>query len=365
MQSSKEKNKRKAVLQAAFFLLLTGLILSLSNCNAPKQKEGDESQDTEQTDSINADTTITIESLTQEIRQNPRNAELYYKRSELYALQEKFGPAVTDIDIAIKLDSLQPDYYVKQAEYFIFNAQPNTALSALEKCLKIFPENTEVLLKKAEIHLFLREYGKAQLVLRDVALINNDLAEIYFLEGLIRLENKDTVGALRSLQVAVEKEPDFYKGYVTLGRVNAQQFNDLAIDYYNAAIDIMPDSYEARYNLALYYQDREMIEEAEEQYNYIIDNISQTIANPYYNMGYINMIYRQDFKAAIEWFTQAIEKEPTYLEAWYNRGFCHEVIGELKAARDDYKKSLEIKSDYALSIKGISRIEQGEPYEIK
>jgi len=365
MQSSKEKNNLKAVFRAAFFLLTFGTIIGLTSCNNPKGNDGGQTTETEKPDSIKADTTNTIENLTQSIREDPRNADLYYQRSQLYALEEKFGPAVTDIDIAIKLDSLQPDYYVRQAEYFIYNAQPNTALSALEKCLKIFPENTDVLLKKAEIHLFLREYGKAQLVLRDVALINNDLAEIYFLEGLIRLENQDTVGAVKSLQIAVEKEPDFYKGYVTLGRVNAQQFNDLAIDYYKAAIDIMPDSYEARYNLALYYQDREMIEDAEEQYNYIIDNISQSIANPYYNMGYINMIYRQDFKAAVEWFTRAIEKEPTYLEAWYNRGFCHEILGELKAARDDYKKSLEIKSDYALSIKGISRIEQGEPYRIK
>lgn len=356
--------KSKAVFPAAFVLLSFWVLIGLSNCKNPKKDSGKEDLATEQTDSIKADTVMTIEDFNKKIREDPFNAMLFYERSQLYANEEKFGPALTDISLAIKLDSLKPDFYVKQAEYFIYNAQPNTAQATLDKCLLNFPENTDILLKKAEIHLFLREYGQAQLVLRDVALINNDLAQIYFLEGLIRLENQDTVGAVKSLQIAIEKEPDFYQGFVTLGRVHARQNNDLAIGYYRAALDILPESYEARYNLAMYFQDNERIDEAEAEYNYIIENISPDVANPYYNQGYINMIYRQDFKAAIEWFTQALEKDPKYLEAWYNRGFCHEILGELKAAREDYKKSLEIKPDYPLSIKGISRIEQGEPYKL-
>ena len=352
----------KAVSKAAFILLSIWIVAGLSQCKSPK---ADTTESVELTDSVETDTVQTIESLSRQMDETPLNADLYYQRSILYAAEEKLGPAITDISVAINLDSLKPEYYIKQAEYFIFNAQPNTAQKALDKCLNIFPNNTDLLLKKAEIHLYLREYAKSQVILRDVAVINNNLAQIYFLEGLIRLENQDTTGAIRSLRIAVDKEPDFYPGYITLGRVHAEQHDDLAIDYFRAASDITPDSYEARYNLALYLQDHGQIEEAEKEYNYIIDNITQTSANPYYNQGYINMIYRQDFEAAIDWFTLALEKEPRYLEAMYNRGFCYEILGKLKNARDDYNKSLEIKSDYALSIKGLSRIEQGKPYEIK
>ncbi len=358
-----QKNKPKAVSWAAFLLFAAFLAGGISSCNSPKA-ENKETSAEEAVDSVKTDTVLTIENLNEQIRKKPRSPELFFQRSQLYALQERFGPALIDVDIAITMDSLKPEYYVKQAEYFIYNAQPGTAIKALDRCLNIFPQNTDVLLKKAEIHLFQREYGRSQVILRDVALIDNDLAQVYFLEGLIRLENSDTLGAVKSLQIAVEKEADFYQGYITLARVYAEQFNDLAIDYYRAAIDIMNDSYEARYNLAMYFQDTERIDEAEEEYNYIIENIVQDIANPYYNQGYINMIYRQDFKAAVEWFTQAIEKEPRYLEAWYNRGFCHEIMGKLKDAQRDYNKSLEIKPDYALSIKGLSRIEQGKPYKI-
>lgn len=357
-----ENKNRKAVVRAAFLLLTISIILGFSACNSPKSNSESE---VAQADTVKTDTVKTIESINAIIRKDPMNSNNFYERSMLYASEEKFGPAITDISVAISLDSLKPEYYVKQAEYFIFNAQPNTAQKVLDKCLNLFPKNTDILLKKAEIHLYLREYGQSQVVLRDVALINNDLAQIYFLEGLIRLENLDTLGAVRNLRVAVDKEPDFYPGYITLARVHAEQDDNLAVEYYRAASDIMPNSYEARYNLAMYFQDHEMIEEAEAEYNYIIENIPLSVANPYYNQGYINMIYRQDFDAAVDWFTMALEKEPRYLEAIYNRGFCYEILGKLKNARDDYKKSLEIKPDYALSIKGLSRIENGQPYKIQ
>ena len=357
-----ERSKRKAVLGAAFLFLALIVVFGLNSCKTSNSKDNSTS---EQVDSVRTDTVLTIEGMNKMINRNPLNSELFYRRSMLYADQKKYGPALTDISIALTLDSLSPEYYIKQAEYFIFNAQPNTAQKALDRCLNLFPKNTDILLKKAEIHLYLREYAKSQVVLRDVALINNDLAQIYFLEGLIRLENQDTTGAVLSFRIAVGKEPDFYPGYITLGRVHAELHDNLAIEYYQAASDIIPDSYEARYNLALYLQDHGKIDEAETEYNYIITNIDPAIATPYYNQGYINMIYRQDFKTAIDWFTTALEKAPDYLEALYNRGFCNEVLGKLKNAKDDYKKSLEIKPDYALSIKGLSRIEQGQPYEIQ
>ncbi len=357
-----ENNKRKAVSWTAFLFISILVVFGLSLCKSPNNQGSNIS---EQADSVKTDSVETLEGINILINRDPLNSDNYYRRSMLYAAQKKFGPAITDISVAITLDSLSPDYYIKQAEYFIFNAQPNTAQKALDKCLNIFPRNTDILLKKAEIHLYLREYAKSQVVLREAATINNDLAQIYFLEGLIRLENQDTTGAIRSLRIAVDKEPDFYPGYITLGRVHAELHNNLAIEYFRAATDITPDSYEARYNLALYLQDHDMIEEAEVEYNYIIDNIDPSIANSYYNLGYISMIYRQDFEAAIDWFTIALEKEPNYIEALYNRGFCNEVSGKLKNARDDYNKSLELKPDYALSIKGLSRIEQGQPYKIQ
>ncbi|MCD6347747.1 MAG: tetratricopeptide repeat protein [Bacteroidales bacterium] len=354
----------KAVVIAALLFSL-GTALSLSGCKT-KQKESSKDETTVAQDTTPAkDTVYSIADLTTMIRHDPLNASLFAQRAEAQATSSKFDEALNDISLAIRLDSLNPRYYVVQAEYFIYGGQPNSAKKGLNQCLKLFPNNTAVMLKLAEIHFYLKEYSQSKRILQNVMTIDDGIGQIYFLQGLILLENSDTVNAIRSLQVAIDKEPEFYDAYMMLGSVNAKLDNNLAIDYFRAAADIRPDSYEARYNLGIYLQDHDYTTEALNEYQYIIDNIDTTSANPYYNIGYLNLIYEQNFEKAIEFFTLAVEKEPDYVEAWYNRGFTYEVMGKLKKARADYEQSLTIKSNYPLSIKGINRIDKGKPFQYK
>lgn len=353
----------KAVGKAAFLFLGVWLLVGTS-CKQGK-KEGSQSQDIVKDSLELRDSVVTIEDLTVMLRHDPLNADLFSKRAGLRAAQNEFDKAIIDISLAIRLDSLNPDFYVMQAEYFIFGGQPNSAKKGLNLCLNLFPNNTDILLKLAEIHFYLEEYSLAQIILKDVTTLNSEIGQIYFLQGLIYVENKDTTNGIIRLRYAVEKDPEFYSAYMILGRIHAKMNDDLAIDYYRAAADITPDSYEARYNLALYLQDHDFLIEAENEYNYIIREIDSLIANPYYNLGYINLIYKQEFETAIEYFSTAIEADETYLEAWYNRGFTYEVMGKLKQARDDYKKSLSIQSNYPLSIKGLNRLDEGKPFKYK
>lgn len=351
----------KAVGKAAFFFL-TGFLFLNYGCGS-KSGEPANSEKAEADSVVSVDSVVTVEKLTDMIRRDPLNSELFAQRAGLRAFQNQFDEAINDISLAIRLDSLNPEFYIMQAEYFIYGGQPNSAKKGLNLCLNLFPNNTDIMLKLAEIHFYLKEYSQSKALLRQVTALNSNLGQIYFLEGLILLENKDTLNGIRNLRFAVEKEPEFYAAHMMLGRVHAQQNDDLAIDYFRAAIDIMPDSYEARYNLALYLQDHNYLVEAENEYQYIIQNIDSTAANPYYNLGYISLIYQEEFDQAIDYFTEAIKREPNYIEAWYNRGFTYEVQGKLKLAREDYKHSLEIQTNYPLSIKGLNRLDEGKPFK--
>lgn len=351
----------KAVGKAAFFLIAVWLIIG-SGCKQGN-KENSQGQNTDN-DNIEAyDTLLSIEDLSIMLRADPLNADIFSKRAGLRALQSQFDEAISDISLAIRLDSLNPEYYIMQAEYYIFGGQPNSAKKSLTLCLNLFPNNTDIMLKLAEIHFYLQEYTQSQLILKNVTALNDDLGQIYFLQGLIYIENRDTTNGIIRLRYAVEKDPQFFSAYMTLGRIHASMNDDLAIDYYRSAVDIMPDSYQARYNLALFLQDHDYLIEAENEYNFIIQTIDSTTANPFYNLGYINLIYRQEFDIAIEFFTVAIEKDAEYLEAWYNRGFTYEVMGKLKLARNDYEKSLSIQTNYPLSIKALNRLDDGKPFK--
>ncbi len=85
-------------------------------------------------------------------------------------------------------------------------------------------------------------------------------------------------------------------------------------------------------------------------------------------MGFVNLVYLENFTEAINNFSKAIELNPKYFEAWCNRGIAYEKMstspltplpkrGELlKQAEADFRKALEIKPDYSPAAKGISRV---------
>lgn len=344
---------------ALLFCIILATLLS-SGCgnkkNAPKEEPS-------QASSVVDSTSLSV--LDGMIRENPKSPELFAKRSAIQASRKNYSQALNDITIALSLDSLKPAYYISQAEYFIFSGEPNSAKKGLNACLKKFPGNTDVMLKLAEIHLYMKEYGLSKLILNDVQAINNDLGQTFFLQGLIALENGDSTGAARNFQVAVEKDPEFYAGYIQAGRIYSAKHDDLAIQYLKSAIDLEPDSYEAHYLLGMHYQNNGYYTEAHQEYELISSRIDSTQPYPYYNRGYIEMVYLKNYPKAVEWFTKAIERKPDYAEAWYNRGFSYELDGKLSKAKEDYNKAIEVLPNFPMAIKGLNRIEQGKPVKIK
>lgn len=355
------KFEKGAVIRTAlFFLILVPLALnSCSNAGKNGRKGGDAATTIATPDSSN------LPVLDKLIRENPRSPDLFAKRAGFYAEKKNYTQALNDIAIAISLDSIIPGYYISQAGYYIFNGEPNSAKKSLNACLKKFPDNTDVMLKMAEINLYLKEYGQAKLMLKQVLSFNDELAQIYFIQGLIALETGDTLGAIRNFQVTVDKEPDYYAAYIQAGKIYSNQGNTLAIQYLKSAIDLQPYMYEAHYLLAYFYQEHGFLDEAEQEYEYITSRIDSTQADPYYNRGYIELVYKADFKEAAKWFGKAIDWNPDYADAWYNRGFSYELDGKLAQAKADYLKAMEIEPNFPLAIKGLNRIEDGKPIKRK
>jgi tetratricopeptide (TPR) repeat protein len=68
-------------------------------------------------------------------------------------------------------------------------------------------------------------------------------------------------------------------------------------------------------------------------------------------------VYLKDFKKAVQFFTESIKKDPEYAEAYFNRGYAHELAGDYKNAYADYQKSLKIKVNYDKAIEGLNRLD--------
>ena len=292
------------------------------------------------------------------IRKNPTNSDLFFQRATLYFKNHQIDDAINDLDIAIKLDSTIAKYYIILANYELLKGRSEKVKTTLEKCIRIFPENTKALLMLAKLHLYVKQYKESNNYLKKILRIDKYNPEAYYIRGLIYKENLDTVKAIENIQIAVEYEPEYYDAYILLGLLFSAKSDNIAVDYYNNAIEILPKSIEAHYNLALYYQENNNADKAIEKYNYIISEIDSSISNIYFNLGYVYLVYSDEPENALPYFSKALKIDSNYAEAYYNRGYCYELLNDFENASLDYNKSLDIIPNYSLSINGLNRIEQ-------
>ena len=166
----------------------------------------------------------------------------------------------------------------------------------------------------------------------------------------------DTAKAVSTFQTCVEQNPDHYNGFIQLGLIYASINDDIAIAYYNNALQIYPLSTEALYNMALYYQNTERIALADKTYDKIIEtNPEYFIA--YYNKAFLRLVYSTDYDSAIYFFDKTLDYDETYFEAFYNKGYAYELKGDNKNAAAGYKSALALKPDFTLAAKGLNRVQ--------
>lgn len=297
-----------------------------------------------------------FEEINNQIISAPNNDELYAQRAAIHVNQNDYQSAINDLERAIKIDSTNANHYVLLSTIKFRNKQPKEALALLQKAVKNSPDNVMANLKLGEFYMYAENYEEAFVYINNCLKQDVYNAEAYFLKGMIYKSLKDTAKAVSSFQTCVEQNPDYYDAHLQLGLIYASVYDDLALAYYDNAIEIRPNSVEALYNKALYFQSIKQFTEADNLYKEILEK-DPNYYIAFYNMGFLRLVYSDDYDSAAHLFTLAIEKDPNYFEAYYNRGYSFELMEQKDKALLDYKKALNIKPDFTLAAKGISRLE--------
>jgi tetratricopeptide (TPR) repeat protein len=296
-----------------------------------------------------------LSGLNEKIKTDPNNAALYNQRALHYMYINSDDQALSDIERSIKLNPENDNWYVTKANVLFKMNKVKECKENLEKAISLNAENVQAHNQLAEIHIYLEDYDNA-MKHADLS-VKADVynAHAYYLKGLIFNYMKDTVKAVSSLQTCIEQDPEYYDAYAMLGILFAVKNHPLAEQYYDNALKIRPQSIEALYNKAMYYQELDRGEEAIELYNRILE-IDASYYIAHYNTGYVLLTQYEDFKEAITHFTKAIQLEPKYVEAYYNRGLCYEQLKDLAAAEAEYRKALSLMPTFTLAAKALGRV---------
>lgn len=333
-----------------FLITIVALIIVACGSEKPNEKTGLDSEN---------DTTLTeqakeFKAINDLLKKDINNTSLYLKRSKLYVKYNDLEMAVNDIDRAIKVDSTQPEYYLLKAELLKKQDKLIESKEVLDKCMLLDNDNVPARIELGWLALIARDYKQA-IKYADAALkLDIYNANAYYLKGMVFEEQKDTNLAISTYKTAIEQENDFYEAYIQLGLLHYYIDLDLAEGYLKNALRIKPKSMEALYAYAMCLQYNEKYNEAIETYHEILK--IEEYREPYFNLGYIHQEYLKVYDVAADYYTKAIEIEPKYIDAYYNRALCNEKLHQLKKAEDDLRYALELNPQYTEAAKALERV---------
>ena len=344
----------KQIYQITLFIFSLVLLFS---CNVPTTQQENKQSPAETIGQTENQSIEKLDALNRKIRSDSLNPNLFEARAKLYLKNKALTEALKDMYSVMELDSTYSGYYVTLSDVYLAMGKLKKSVENLDKAIELDSKNDEAWLKLAEMSLAIRDYQKALGNIDHALHIDEINPKGYFLRGLVMLETGDTIKGIRNFQKAIDVDQDYFDAHMQLGILYSEKGNDLAIDYFNNALNIKPDDLDVMYYLATYYQSKKTFDKALSTYAAILEiNPEYFLAT--YNSGYINLVYLQDYQQAIDFFTRTIEINPNYFEAYYNRGFSYELLKDAHHAKQDYEKTLELHPNYEKAIDGLNRIEE-------
>ncbi len=289
----------------------------------------------------------TIVKLNRLIEASPDNAALYNARAMVYLDIKDPKAALADAEKAIAMDPQEPAYLITRGDVYFSLGKVHETIKSLKQARSLSATDYQSLLKLGEVYFFLKDYKSSLLYLDTAARLDDANPTPWLMSGFALTEAGDTANAIRYFNETLKRDKNNYRANIHLGVIYTHKLNPLAIEYYQNALNINPESAEAYYNLGKFFQDIGKYNEAIDAYLSVtrLKNDMGFRDNAFYGLGYIH-IELKVFDAARDYFGQAIQANPNYFQAYYAKGYAHERLGDLMNAKAYYDKALEINPSY-------------------
>jgi tRNA (guanine37-N1)-methyltransferase len=327
-----------------FFALLMpffALHIACGNESAPSevaQKQADTQNEAQKELQDIMEKSPQIRILSEQIKKEPKNAELFYTRGALMAQANAPNQAAFDFNRALELDSTQANYYLASADLYFSMENAAKAIQLLEIAQRRGIENPTISTQLGKYYFYLQKYADAEATLKMALLKQPQNDQARFWLGCTYRDQQKSDAAIEQLLKAVELNPQLYNAQMMLAQLYAAQNNDKAVKHYQYAAALDTTKFEADYGKAMYYQNSKQTDKALQAYRDLLLKDNQ-YTEAYFNIGYI-YFEQQKYEQALQNFNIAVRTSPAYANAYYMRGLCAEKLGKKEDARKDYDKAL-------------------------
>mgnify|MGYP000070704993 CR=1 FL=1 len=217
------------------------------------------------------------------VESEPADPSRLYQRAEYQFNNENYDACIDDLNQAIKMDSTKVEYYHLLSDAYMDYYRSKDALQTMEKCVVAVPKDVHSLLKLSETQLILKKYDESLMSVNKILSMNDQNAEAFFMMGMNLKAQNNKEKAISAFQMATEIDPELIDAWMILGDLFSETKNPLALDYYNAAIELAPENPATYHSKAFYLQNNGKVNEAIALYKEI-NMVDKNYADAYLNM---------------------------------------------------------------------------------
>ncbi len=298
-----------------------------------------------------------IDVLTEAIFKNPNDAQLYYRRAQLFyknGAQGGYDFAIEDMRYALSLDSTNLPFHHFLADIYLDYAQSRLALETLQRAATLYPDSLKTLLKLGQVQFITRQYSPTLATIDQILQRDPQNSDAFFLLGMNLKEMGQRERAIVALQKAADFNAKNIDAFLELANIYDAKKDPKALRYLETALLI--DSLYAPALLAkgVYWQQRGKFSAAKEAYQTLIRH-NPHAADAYFNLGLL-YLDADSVRLAREHFTVVINEKPTYAKAYYYLGQCEQKIGDKKTAIGYYRQAVALNPSYEAANNALEQL---------
>jgi tetratricopeptide (TPR) repeat protein len=222
---------------------------------------------------------------TQALEKNPNFASALVNLVRLYIRQGRLDEADNTARKYIGQNSENPDLRAARLEVMLEKKQYEAVVRKAKEILRGDERNVEAMVAMAKANFWMERYELAKAILQRVSDLSPDRDDIYFMFGLIAMENDKKGRAIANFEKALQLNPRLAEAHNNLGMLyySASDYKGAASQF-QAAIDDYPSFKEAMLNLGNAYKSLKKFEEAEAKLNEV-KQMAPDYADVYFNLG--------------------------------------------------------------------------------
>ena len=327
-------------------------ILVISSCSENVSKKKDNVDDVVLS-AVKSD----VETISEIIKTDSLNADLYVQRARLNLTNEKISLAIRDINSALSLEKNNIEALLVLADIYYALGDEDNILLTLNKACEYAPLDTRPIIKLSELSFLQGNFRMAGAYVDKALEMDKYNPKAYYMRGMLEMSENDTVAALKSFMTSRMQQSDFIDPLIQIAHIYMAKNDTLAKSFFKEAMEVAPDNYYLKYDYAMYLQDNGFPEEALQCYDSLLE-IMPNNTDFNYNKGYVYLVYLGENELALECFNKVLQIDPSSVNALFNKGRTYEQMGDYINAKSIYLQILRNNPDYQLAIDAINRISE-------